>query len=111
MATIDYMVASYGPYSASATGGNALARDFLAGIAAMYSTPSKSASPLFRGPTLTRTSVLKHGQVQSPRVGINIPRLHGYPVHYPHLRFLLERPNYPGEVQIRAGARQRQEEQ
>lgn len=41
MATIDYMVASYGPYAASATGGNALARDFLAGIAAMYSTPSK----------------------------------------------------------------------
>ncbi|OJD18176.1 hypothetical protein AJ78_01789 [Emergomyces pasteurianus Ep9510] len=39
MGTIDYMVASYGPYSASATGGNALARDFLAGIAAMYSTP------------------------------------------------------------------------
>lgn len=39
MATIDYMIASYGPYSASATGGNALARDFLAGIAALYSTP------------------------------------------------------------------------
>ncbi|KAL8948603.1 MAG: hypothetical protein Q9222_005219 [Ikaeria aurantiellina] len=39
MATIDYMVASYGPYSASATGGNALARDFLAGVAAMYSMP------------------------------------------------------------------------
>lgn len=39
MATIDYMVASYGVYSASATGGNALARDFLAGISAMYATP------------------------------------------------------------------------
>lgn len=39
MATIDYMIAAYGPYSASATGGNALARDFLAGIAAMYATP------------------------------------------------------------------------
>ena len=39
MATIDYMVASYGPYSASATGGNGFARDFLAGIAAMYSAP------------------------------------------------------------------------
>lgn len=39
MATIDYMVAAYGPYSASATGGNALARDFLAGISAMYSVP------------------------------------------------------------------------
>jgi hypothetical protein len=41
MATIDYMVACYGPYSASATGGNALARDFLAGIAVIYSTPSE----------------------------------------------------------------------
>ncbi|KAI4290012.1 MAG: hypothetical protein L6R35_000726 [Caloplaca aegaea] len=39
MATIDYMIASYGPYSASATGGNGLARDFLAGVAAMYSMP------------------------------------------------------------------------
>lgn len=39
MATIDYMVASYGVYSASATGGNALARDFLAGISAMYAIP------------------------------------------------------------------------
>ncbi|KAI9734384.1 MAG: hypothetical protein M1834_002491 [Cirrosporium novae-zelandiae] len=37
--TIDYMVAAYGPYSASATGGNALARDFLAGISAMYAIP------------------------------------------------------------------------
>ncbi|KAJ5263560.1 Major facilitator superfamily domain general substrate transporter [Penicillium angulare] len=39
MATIDYMIAAYGPYSASATGGNGFARDFLAGIATMYSTP------------------------------------------------------------------------
>ena len=39
MSTIDYMVAAYGPYSSSATGGNALARDFLAGISAMYATP------------------------------------------------------------------------
>ena len=39
MATIDYMIAAYGPYSASATGGNGLARDFLAGVAALYSTP------------------------------------------------------------------------
>lgn len=46
MATIDYMVASYGPYSASATGGNALARDFLAGIAAMYSTPCEFSVPI-----------------------------------------------------------------
>nr|XP_031857791.1 uncharacterized protein CI109_006813 [Kwoniella shandongensis]KAA5524863.1 hypothetical protein CI109_006813 [Kwoniella shandongensis] len=39
MSTIDYMIAAYGPYAASATGGNGLARDFLAGVAAMYSTP------------------------------------------------------------------------
>ena len=39
MATFVYMIASYGPYSASATGGNGFARDVLAGIAAMYATP------------------------------------------------------------------------
>ncbi|KAF6814828.1 multidrug transporter [Colletotrichum sojae] len=39
MSTVDYMIAAYGPYSASATGGNGFARDFLAGVAAMYSTP------------------------------------------------------------------------
>ena len=45
MATIDYMIASYGPYSASATGGNGMSRDFLAGVAAMYSTPFYSVFP------------------------------------------------------------------
>lgn len=39
MATVDYMIASYGEYSASATGGNGFARDLLAGIAAFYSAP------------------------------------------------------------------------
>ncbi|KAK3169894.1 hypothetical protein OEA41_009278 [Lepraria neglecta] len=39
MATIDYMIASYSPYPASATGGNSMSRDLLAGIAAMYSIP------------------------------------------------------------------------
>ncbi|KAI0414430.1 major facilitator superfamily domain-containing protein [Xylaria grammica] len=32
MATIDYMICAYGPFSASATGGNGLARDLLAGV-------------------------------------------------------------------------------
>lgn len=39
MATIDYMVAAYGEYSASATGGNGFCRDLLAGIAALYASP------------------------------------------------------------------------
>jgi MFS family permease len=38
-ATVDYMVATYGEYSASATGGNGFARDFLAGICALYTGP------------------------------------------------------------------------
>jgi hypothetical protein len=38
-ATCDYMVAAYGEFSASATGGNGFCRDFLAGIAALYATP------------------------------------------------------------------------
>ncbi|KAK3675093.1 hypothetical protein LTR78_005027 [Recurvomyces mirabilis] len=37
--SVDYMVAAYGVYSASATGGNAWARDFFAGISAMYAAP------------------------------------------------------------------------
>ena len=37
--SIDYMIAAYGPYAASATGGNDFARDFLAGIAGIYSGP------------------------------------------------------------------------
>lgn len=39
MATIDYMIAAYGPFSASATGGNGFCRDFLAGIAALWTKP------------------------------------------------------------------------
>lgn len=39
MATIDYMVATYGRLAASATGGNGFARDLLAGVSAMYAVP------------------------------------------------------------------------
>lgn len=38
-ATIDYMVAAYGAFSASATGGNGFMRDFLAGMCALYTGP------------------------------------------------------------------------
>ncbi|KAF2703015.1 MFS general substrate transporter [Pleomassaria siparia CBS 279.74] len=38
-ATVDYMVATYGVYAASATGGNGFMRDFLAGICAIYTGP------------------------------------------------------------------------
>ncbi|KAJ9499973.1 hypothetical protein LTR99_008578 [Exophiala xenobiotica] len=39
MATVDYMICAYGPYSASATGGNGWARDFLAGVLTIPATP------------------------------------------------------------------------
>lgn len=39
MATVDYMICAYGPYSASATGGNGFARDFLAGALTVPATP------------------------------------------------------------------------
>jgi hypothetical protein len=39
MATIDYMICAYGPYSASATGGNGCPRDFLAGVLTLPATP------------------------------------------------------------------------
>lgn len=39
LSSVDYMIAAYGVYSASAAGGNAFARDLLAGISAMYATP------------------------------------------------------------------------
>lgn len=39
MATIDYMICAYGEYSASATGGNGWARDFLAGVLTLPATP------------------------------------------------------------------------
>lgn len=43
MATIDYMVCAYGPYSASATGGNGFSRDILAGILTVPATPFYSS--------------------------------------------------------------------
>ncbi|KAK1759207.1 major facilitator superfamily domain-containing protein [Echria macrotheca] len=39
MATVDYMICAYGPYAASATGGNGWARDFLAGVLTVPATP------------------------------------------------------------------------
>lgn len=39
MASVDYMISAYGPYSASAIGGNGLARDLLAGITTCFAVP------------------------------------------------------------------------
>lgn len=103
MATVDYMIAAYGPYSASATGGNAFARDFLAGVAAMYSTPCTpiSSFPLARS-TLTYMTTSLREHWASIRVGMANDHF-GY--HWSIgcdtcVRFLLERTGNPGKVQV-----------
>jgi MFS family permease len=53
MATIDYMICAYGPYSASATGGNGWSRDFLAGVLTLPATPFFTSKSL----SLTQTSL------------------------------------------------------
>lgn len=44
MATVDYVLRAYGPYAASATGGNGWARDFLAGMLTPYAIPMVSTT-------------------------------------------------------------------
>jgi hypothetical protein len=39
VATTDYMICAYGPYSTSATGGNGWVRNFLAGILTVAAMP------------------------------------------------------------------------
>ncbi|KAK7549519.1 MFS multidrug transporter [Phyllosticta citricarpa] len=105
MATIDYMVAAYGPYSASATGGNGFARDFLAGIAALYATPRKhiSAPHHLESHSLTPRSVQQYRLwFQEARLRLHHPGLPGHPRHNPHLHLLLVRTHYPGQVSLRS---------
>ncbi len=89
MSTIDYMIAAYGPYSASATGGNALARDFLAGVSAMYATPLYNRLGLEWG---------KHAAC--------LPRHHR---RHPRLRLLRQGSPDPRALQVRPVACRRQE--
>ncbi|CAJ2503498.1 Uu.00g108920.m01.CDS01 [Anthostomella pinea] len=55
MATIDYMVAAYGPYSASATGGNGFARDFLAGCLTWLAAPYYHSFQMHNGLQIANT--------------------------------------------------------
>jgi hypothetical protein len=58
MATIDYMICAYGPYSASATGGNGWARDFLAGVLTVPATPFYSNIGAEKGRNLEYASTI-----------------------------------------------------
>lgn len=56
MATIDYMICAYGPYSASATGGNGWSRDFLAGVLTLPATPFFTSKLLISFPNDANTN-------------------------------------------------------
>jgi hypothetical protein len=58
MATIDYMICAYGPYSASATGGNGWSRDFLAGVLTVPATPFYSNIGAEKGMNLPYASTI-----------------------------------------------------
>ncbi|KAI9668029.1 MAG: hypothetical protein M1821_000849 [Bathelium mastoideum] len=58
MATIDYMICAYGPYSASATGGNGWSRDFLAGVLTLPATPFFSNIGKSKGRNLEYASTI-----------------------------------------------------
>ncbi|KAI1395514.1 MFS general substrate transporter [Hypoxylon fuscum] len=87
MATVDYVLRAYGPYAASATGGNGWARDFLAGMLTPYAIPmyvhnsyptytpfslicagqsSIERTPLMREETIANTIILNVGSRSCP---------------------------------------------
>lgn len=71
MATIDYMVCAYGPYSASATGGNGWSRDFLAGVLTPAAVPFFESMRLIPIPPHIRlTGCNRHWRRAPPRDSI-----------------------------------------
>lgn len=104
------MIAAYGPYSASATGGNGFARDFLAGIAAMYSVPSEFFFPLRSTLSNAKLSVQQHGHDEPSGVALNFSGVYGNFVYHSHLCLLLERAADSREVPLRPGSGGRSQE-
>lgn len=71
MATIDYMLRAYGPYAASATGGNGWARDFLAGVL----TPV--AIPMYRNLGIFNATMTLFGIACALTVGVYFTYYYG----------------------------------
>jgi MFS family permease len=103
MATIDYMICAYGPYSASATGGNGWSRDFLAGVLTVPATPfftSKSMIIPVPPPYHSRTesnTFHRHRRSSPSQLRLHYPRLYRYFACPRGLRYLLVR-SYPAQA-------------
>jgi MFS family permease len=97
MATIDYMICAYGPYSASATGGNGWSRDFLAGVLTLPAVPFYE-SEFIQMTVFVHIIDIVHRRWErciwkpAPGVRINHLVLHRYTFSVRRVRYLLERP-------------------
>jgi MFS family permease len=105
MATIDYMICAYGPYSASATGGNGWSRDFLAGVLTIPATPffeSKQPFPsLLKIHTKIESRCRRKEQPGPSRIRLHNPILHLFRSRHRRLHNLLERSSSPQALAIR----------
>ena len=110
MATIDYMVCAYGPYSASATGGNGWSRDFLAGVLTIPATPFFTSMHPFAQSLerrlLTRL-FYRYWRSLPSQLRLYNSRLHRFPSRCGCLRHLLLRANPTQEVTVRSTPRYR----
>lgn len=101
MATIDYMICAYGPYSASATGGNGWSRDFLAGVLTIPATPFYTSKQLFHLPG-TMTNNLCRSFRPTSCLSINYLGLYRDPSCRCRLRHLLLRTKTSRTISIRS---------
>ena len=102
MATIDYMICAYGPYSASATGGNGWSRDFLAGVLTIPATPfynNIGSNPLAYASTILCKSISSEDFMSNQ---LTLPSLYLLRSCPRRLRHLLERPRPSSAVTIRS---------
>jgi MFS family permease len=90
MATVDYMICAYGPYSASATGGNGWARDFLAGVLTIPATPFFTSEyfAVFRSFD-SELTIIRHRWPLPSRLCCHNSCLHCHSTRPRRLRYLL----------------------
>lgn len=105
MATIDYMICAYGPYSASATGGNGWSRDFLAGVLTLPATPFFESKFLPINNLSSRKLIDYRYRRQEPsRRCVDHPVLHIIRLGHCCLRYLLQGTSATKTVPLRATA-------
>ena len=105
MATIDYMVCAYGPYSASATGGNGWSRDFLAGVLTLPATPFFESKFLpMHTPFKSEANLCRYRRAKPSRRCVYHPVLYIFHPRHSGLCHLLERACSTETIPLRPAA-------